>query len=123
MSRSDEITDQQGNRDTLAAYFKLHPLEDIEADTLKTLIGDNYQQRVSDCRRDLGLYIENLPRWAAQDGSGRKKRLAGGYRFYPDGKPLGNDSGVPGRAQEWATEHGRPFQPEFRLTPPNTEVR
>lgn len=113
MPTPEEIRSQQGNRDTLAAYFKLHPLEDIEAATLKDLVGDNYQQRISECRRELGMYLQNLPR-IGEDGSGAPKRLAGAYRWYPDGKSLGRDAGTV-VAQGWGQDG--PFTEEFRLRP------
>lgn len=112
---ADELTSQRGNRDTLAAYFKLHPLEDIEAATLKALVGDNYQQRVSDCRRDFGMCLQNVPR-TVQDGVGGVKRLAGAYRWYPHGKPLGRTADTV-IAAGWSSKHGRPFEEPFSLKP------
>jgi hypothetical protein len=108
-----EIADRQGHRDILAAWFKLHPLEDIGPDELERLVGRNYQQRISDCRLELGMTLQNRPR-TVQDGAGKVKRLSGAYRYLPMGEPLGRDSGQV-VAAGWPGKHGRPFEEEFRL--------
>lgn len=108
-----EISDQQGNRDTLAAWFKAHPYVEISADDLEAMIGRNFQQRISECRRDLKMTVQNVPKWG-EDNSGRRKRLTGGYLYRPDGAPLGRSAETQVEA-EWPTVHGRPFAEEFRL--------
>ena len=114
MSVSQEKADRQFQRDKIAALFRLHPLEDIEPEILKS-ITPHYQQRISECRRELGMWLENRSRWA-QDRSGTKHRLDGAYCWYPDGKPLGRDAGQV-VAAGWSTKHGRPFEADFKLTP------
>ena len=111
---TQEKADRQFQRDKIAALFRLHPLEDIEPEVLKA-ITPHYQQRISECRRQLGMTIQNRPR-SRQDATGRKVKQDGAYRWLPAGDPLGADSSVPDRAREWPTVHGRPFEEPFRLT-------
>lgn len=78
---AEEKAQRQAHRDQIAAIFKRRPLEDITSDELRT-ITPNFQQRVSQCRRELGMNIENLRQWMVlADGS--KKRLEGNYRYQP----------------------------------------
>lgn len=111
-SVSHEKADRLFQRDQIAALFKQHPLEDIEPAILRA-ITPHYQQRISECRRDLGMTLQNRPR-TCQDVAGRVKRLDGAYRYLPDGPLLGRDAGTL-MAEGWPTAHGRPFREEFRL--------
>lgn len=112
-SVSQEKADRLFQRDQIAALFKARPLAEIEAAELKR-VTTHYQQRISECRRDLGMTIENVRR-SRQEASGRVKRLDGAYRYQPHGKALGDDSGVPMRPVEWPTVHERPFAEPFVL--------
>lgn len=65
-----------GHRDALAAFFQEHADQIVSWALLEALVGRNWQQRVSDARRQLKLNIENIPRFGP-DG----KRLTGDYRL------------------------------------------
>lgn len=80
-----EKSTHQGHRDALVAFFQEHVNQVVTWELLERLVGRNYQQRISDARRQLGLNIENVPRLAL-DG----KRLTGDYRFRP--LALGRDA-------------------------------
>lgn len=73
--------DHKAQRDLLAAHFRAHPYEVVTWETLEYLVGRNWQQRLSDARREEKMTIENLPRYA--DFAGRRKRITGNYRFRP----------------------------------------
>ena len=75
----------RGHRDALAAIFRATPFQVIEWETLEATVGRNWQQRVSEARRQLQKNIENVPRRSA-DG----KRLTGDYVFRPE--VLGRDA-------------------------------
>lgn len=77
--------DHVAQRDQLAALFEAHPHTVIRHEVLEGLVGRNYQQRLSDARRDLHMNIENVKLYGA-DG----KRLTGDYRFRP--AALGRDA-------------------------------
>lgn len=77
--------DHVAQRDQLAALFEAHPHTVIRHEVIEGLVGRNYQQRISDARRDLRMNIENVKRYGA-DG----KRLSGDYRFRP--AALGRDA-------------------------------
>jgi hypothetical protein len=80
---STELDTRKGQRDKLAAWFTARPWQEVTSDDLERLIGHNFMQRLSECRTELGMTIENLPQWL-QDGSGRKiQRLAGHYVYRP----------------------------------------
>ncbi len=80
-SVQEEKAQRQAHRDQISAIFKARPLEEITSDELRK-VTPNFQQRVSQCRRELGMNIQNLRRWVTlEDGS--KKRLEGDYRFQP----------------------------------------
>lgn len=111
---AEERASRKAHRDAIAAILKASPLEDIEPDVLKA-ITPHYQQRISECRRDLKMVIQNQPR-SRQDATGRKVKQDGAYMYRPTGEPLGADASVPDRAREWPTVHGRPFEEPFRLT-------
>lgn len=77
--------DHVAQRDALAALFRAAPHTIIRHEELEALTGRNYQQRISDARRDLRMNIENVKRYGA-DG----KRITGDYRFRP--AALGRDA-------------------------------
>lgn len=114
-SLGTELEDRKAKRDEIAAYFKARPLAEVEPDELLK-ISVNYHQRISECRRELGMTLKNLRR-TRQDDSGTVHRLPGAYRWLPDGEPLGRpaDTVV---AAGWSTKHGRPFEEPFQLTSP-----
>jgi hypothetical protein len=109
---SQELEDRAAKRDEIAAYFKARPLTEVEpAELLNITV--NYHQRISECRRELGMTLQNVRR-TRQDTDGTVHRLPGAYRWCPYGKPLGRDSGsFVGRSWD-ATG---PFVEEFRLKP------
>lgn len=74
-----------GHRDLVAAFFREHPHQIVSWELLEQLVGRNYQQRVSDARRELGMNLENVPRF---DAAG--KRLTGDYCYRPHA--LGRDA-------------------------------
>ncbi len=82
-----------GHRDQLAAYFRSHPFQVVTWETLEELVGRNYQQRVSEARRQLTMNIENVPRHSPEG-----KRLTGDYRFRPEA--LGRDGADFTKAKE-----------------------
>jgi hypothetical protein len=73
--------------------FRAHPYEVITWDILQGLVGRNFQQRISEARRQLKMNIENVPQFSA-DG----KRLTGAYRFRPEA--LGRDGADLTKAKE-----------------------
>lgn len=81
------------HRDILAAYFRARQYEVVTWETLEQLVGRNYQQRISEARRQLKMNIENLPQYNS-DG----KRLTGAYRFRPEA--LGRDAADLTKAKE-----------------------
>lgn len=112
---AQEKASRQAHRDILAAWFLANPLREISPDELEAMVGRNYQQRISDCRK-LGMNVQNCPRMAL-DASGTPKRLSGAYMYRPKGQEsLGADSGG-FRALGWPSEHPAPFQPPFELKP------
>ncbi len=113
MSTVTEIQDRQAHRDAIAALFQAHPLEEIEPETLKA-ITPHYQQRISECRRQLKMTIRNVPR-SLTDADGRKRKRDGAYR-YEQHERLGRDSGTIVSAG-WSGKHQSPFTEEFRLKP------
>jgi len=110
---AEEREARKAHRDAIAAILKASPLEDVEPDVLRA-ITPHYQQRISECRRQLGMTIQNRPR-SRQDATGRKVKQDGAYRWLPAGEPLGADASVTDRAREWPTVHGRPFEQPFAL--------
>lgn len=76
----------------VADYFQTHPGEWIDTRTLEVLGGRNaWRTRVSDCRTQLGLTIENRQRRVeAQDGT---PYVVSEYRYVPY-VPLGPDAGT-----------------------------
>jgi hypothetical protein len=84
---SDEHARRQSSRDAVAAHFKAHPGEWINASELET-IGGRYawRTRVSEARRQLGMTIENhQERTAMSDGGVFVRSL---YR-YLEHAPIG----------------------------------
>ncbi len=113
MGLDTERADRQAHRDAIATLFKAAPLKEIEPETLKA-ITPHYQQRISECRRDLGMIIRNVPR-SLTDAGGRKRKRDGAYRFEPFER-LGRDAGTI-VAAGWSGKHQAPFQEVFRLKP------
>ena len=74
-----------GHRDVLAAFFRDHPFQVVTWELLEQMVGRNYQQRISEARRQLDMNIENVPRRSPEG-----KRLTGDYRFRPEA--LGRDA-------------------------------
>ena len=110
-----EVEDRKAKRDEIAAYFKARPNLEIEAaDLLEITV--NSHQRVSECRRELGMTLQNVRR-TRQDDQGVTHRLPGAYRYQPHGEALGRDSGAI-VAAGWSTKHGRPFEQPFELISP-----
>ena len=108
---SEEVSQRQAHCAILEKWFKANPLEEITPAELKALVGDNYQQRISELRKSPGpMHIENVPKWETvgtrlvrgkpQDV---KRKLSGSYRFHPQA-PLGRSADVP---------LSRPVQPEL----------
>jgi hypothetical protein len=86
---AEEKAQRQAHRDQIAAMFKRRPLEELTSDELR-MVTPNFQQRISECRRELGMRIVNVRQWLVlEDGS--KKRLEGHYR-YETYVPLGPSS-------------------------------
>jgi hypothetical protein len=84
---ADEKQTHRGHRDLLAAYFQARPGVVVSHQALEALVGRNYQQRISDARRDLGMHIENVKR---TDECG--KLLTGDYRYVPATETVSLDS-------------------------------
>jgi hypothetical protein len=116
----EQLSARAAHRDILAAWFRAHPLVDILPDELETLVGRNYQQRISDCRTELAMTVENVPR-TLMLASGKVKRLSGAYRYRPDGEALGRDAGTRAPAT-WPGTHPAPFTPPFELTAPESKI-
>ncbi len=95
--------DHAAHRQKLETLFKSKPRVAIEAEELKALIGDNYQQRISELRRGCvghwkfdpakAMTITNVSR-TRKDRDGTVHRLAGAY-VYQDFDSLGRDSTKP----------------------------
>ena len=91
---SEELDERKAHCAILEAWFKAHPLEEITPADLKALVGDNYQQRISELRKAPGpMHIENVPKWETR-ADGSKRKLSGSYRFHPQ-TPLGRSADVP----------------------------
>ena len=85
---ADEKAAHRAHCDQLAQLFQSRPFQVIGFETLVALVGANYMQRISECRRTMSLNLECVPRYAMIDG--RKKRITGDYRYRPDA--LGRDA-------------------------------
>ena len=100
---SEELSERQAHCAILSAWFRSHPLQEITPAELKQLVGDNYQQRISELRKSPGpMHIENVAKWETRS-DGKKRKLSGSYRFHPQ-QPLGRSADVP---------LSRPVQPEL----------
>ncbi len=87
-SLTTEIERRQTNRDAVAIYFKAHPCEWIEAFELEKIGGQYaWRTRVSEARKQLGMYIQNR-----QDRGHRTVRSY--YRYLPQ-EPLGRAADIP----------------------------
>ena len=89
-SVGEELSERATQRAILKSWFTAHPLTDIGPSDLIALVGPNYRSRIAELRIDEAMNIPNVPRWM-EFGSGRRKRLSGGYRFLPF-TPLGPSS-------------------------------
>lgn len=108
---ADEKAAHQAQRETIAALFHSRPLEEIDNAELKK-ITPHYQQRISECRRQLGMNIKNI-RVSILQADGTLKRLDGNYRYETFNR-LGRDAGALA-PRTWTTDG--PFTEEFRLKP------
>ena len=104
-----ELEDRKAHCAILAAHFQAHPLVEFTPADLKALVGDNYQQRISELRKSPGpMRIENVPKWEtiapkSPNGKPRKRKLSGSYIFLPF-RPIGRSADKPLQ---------RPVQPEL----------
>lgn len=78
------------HRDAIAVIFKRRPLEELEASDLR-IVTLNYQQRLSDCRTELGMKVVYTKRWITRE-DGSKQRIEGTWRYQPYGEQLGPSS-------------------------------
>ena len=108
-SVSDEKAARKFQRDTIAALFTSRPLEEIDNSELRK-ITPHYQQRISECRQQLGMHIQNI-RVSVVQADGTLKRLDGNYRFTPY-VPLGRSSDT-FTPRTWTTDG--PFTEPFTL--------
>ena len=111
MDIAQEKQDRQFQRDAIAAIFRAAPLEEIDHDRLAQ-ITPHYQQRISECRRQLKMHIANVRVCIALE-NGTLKRLDGNYRYHPN-PPLGRDASEP-VPRLWTTDG--PFTELFTLKP------
>lgn len=79
----DELDTRRAQRNVLALYFAGHPHQLVTHDTLKALVGENYRSRIAECRKTLGMRIDNVPQFLA-DG----QRTYGAYRHIPVQLPV-----------------------------------
>ena len=88
-----ELERRQGNRDAVAAYFRAHVNEWVNASALMDVGGTlAFRTRVSECRLRLGMYIENKQvRDFNLDGSLNVQSF---YRYLKE-SPLGRSADVP----------------------------
>lgn len=89
---AEERAQRQAHVAILRAWFLAHPWIEITPTELKALVGDNYQQRISNLRRDC-LRLVNLKSWVTH-ADGSKTRLAGSYRYEPF-EPIGRNPTTP----------------------------
>jgi hypothetical protein len=78
---------RQSNRDDVAEYFKAHASEWVPASALAAVGGIlAWRTRVSDCRRQLGMFIEN--KLEHVDEPGGTFYVLSSYRYLPH-EPIG----------------------------------
>ncbi len=111
-SIADEKAARLAQRDMIAALFRSHPLQEIDNAILKA-ITPHYQQRISECRRQLGMTIQNI-RVSVAQADGTLKRLDGNYRLLTQA-PHGRDAGT-FTSREWTHVEG-PFTEPWTLKP------
>ena len=76
-------------RDRVAAYFIAQPHVWINAVQLETIGGRQaWRTRISDCRRELGMNIENR-QWVGRSRCGAFK--VSEYRYVPKSDPVASD--------------------------------
>lgn len=88
-----DIAAHQAHRDKIAAYFQARPFQVVRWQDLIALVGLNFMQRLSNCRTELSMNIECVPRYAIRrDATGQPhaKRITGDYRWRPHA--LGRDA-------------------------------
>ncbi len=84
---NDEHKRRQSNRDDVAEYFKARPTEWVLASELAEVGGAlAWRTRVSDCRRQLGMCIEN--KLEHVDEPGGSFYVLSSYRYLPHA-PIG----------------------------------
>lgn len=87
-----ELERRQGNRDAVAAYFREHVNEWVNASDLAQVGGVfAWRTRISDCRLQLGMYIENKQ---MRDECGGALTIQSFYRYLKE-SPLGRSADVP----------------------------
>jgi hypothetical protein len=69
------------HRDAIAAIFKRQPLEELDSSAFKH-VTEHYQQRISNCRTELGMKIPYTKRWITRE-DGSKQRIEGTWRYQP----------------------------------------
>lgn len=83
-----ELERRASNRDRVAAYFRAHPLVWIPWHEFARIGGGAaWRTRISECRTDLGMTIENRL-------SSAEFGVQSVYRYVPH-VPLGRDAGEP----------------------------
>jgi hypothetical protein len=88
-----DLSVRQAQRDQLEAWLKARPMRTVYPDELRAVVGPNYRSRISDCRKQLGMVIQNVPQFFTNE-HGEKQRGEGAYVFVPRPKePLGPDAG------------------------------
>lgn len=132
MSLQPELHRRKGNRDQVAAFFRLRVGQWIAASELESVGGRQaWRTRVSECRKQLGMHIENrlrregehaadCPALQAWDIEGacscdRPQIVISEYR-YLDHTPLGRSADVP-VPDRWPV-YEAPYQETWNLTPP-----
>lgn len=107
-SVAEETSVRLAQRDTIAAYFRVYVNQDLLPEKLESVVGPNYRSRIAECRTELGMHIENVPRYRNIDaktkrGKPMRVRLRGAYRF-TNYEPVARDAGHPptaGQLEMW----------------------
>lgn len=78
------MTDRLGYRDAVAAVFKAHPNRWLPARRFYKAGGQNgWRTRISNCRRQLGMRIDNCPKVRVRRADGTLKYILSLYRYLP----------------------------------------
>lgn len=80
-SVAEEKVQRLYHRDAIAAIFKGRPLEELDSAAFKH-VTEHYQQRISNCRTDLGMNIVYTKRWIER-ADGSKQRVEGTWKYLP----------------------------------------